>query len=329
MSTIRTFWPLRELNKRPDFDCSYLTATQLEQLVQRHQTQKLEDFDLYIFSRLHGRVGWGPDPYEDLREKGAKFIYETDDDLTGEYRDLAEHDRVAQTVAQCDAVTVSTGHLGEMMSRYEKPIHVLPNYIDTEFYTRVSLEAPRVHDGLVIGLAGTRSHWGDWLIVKKPLERIVEKYPHVTVACIGYRPEYLKPVAKLFLAPMAFDQYPALLRQLDIRLCPLEDSPFNKSKSPLAALEAMAAGRKLGKKLVGGAIPVCSSELVYDDTIQHLYNGLLVDEGGWFEALEQLVTDAGMRRRMALQGHRWVKKHRDIRSGVQLWANTYQEIVDA
>ena len=330
MSTIRTLWPMRELNKIDGFECSYLSVQQLLQMIQEQKTEQIENFDLYVLSRLHAPTEKGNKPFEKLRARGAKFIYETDDDLCGDYRDYGVAEWVKDTVSFCDAVTVSTPPLKHVMARHGKPVYVLKNFIDTGFYGAMSMEAKRQTDNLTIGLVGTSTHWPDWMQVVEPLKRIKTDYPHVRVCCVAYRPEYLKGVTDLFFGGLPFDLYPALLRQIDIRLCPLDTSDgFNRSKSSVAALEAMAAARPLGKR-VGGAIPICSGNglKVYKDAIRHGHNGLLVKDGDWYSAIASVVDNAPYRRRLAMNGSRWVRRYRDIKVGAPLWGEVYREVVN-
>lgn len=330
ISTIRTLWPMRELNKLGGFQCSHVTVNQLQQMIQEGKTDQIEDFDLYVLSRLHAPTDEGSKPFAKEREKGAKFVYETDDDLSGDYRDYGVAEWVEDTVAFCDAVTVSTPHLKKVMERHGKPVHVLRNFIDTEFYGAMSMGATRRADKVTIGLVGTSTHWPDWMQVAEPLKRIKADYPHVRVCCIAYRPEYLKEVTDLFFGGLPFDLYPALLRQIDIRLCPLDTSDaFNRSKSSIAALEAMAAARPLGKR-AGGAIPICSGNglKVYKDAIRHGHNGLLVKDGDWYGAIASVLDDARYRRRLAMNGLRWVRRYRDIKVGAHLWGEVYREVVN-
>jgi glycosyltransferase involved in cell wall biosynthesis len=318
IAAIRGIWPLIELNKRADFECAYVESQQMEKIVRAGKTDRLRDYDLYVVCRMHGPVN-GKDPFPFV---SGKLVYETDDDLTCEHRDFAVGQWVGDTVDLCDAVTVSTKHLNGVMQRYGKPTYTLPNYLRTDWYGKVSASAERLNDNLTIGLIGTPTHWGDWLIVLDALKRIKADYPNVTVACGGYRPPYLEDVIDVMYAPLPFESYPAMLRQFDIRLCPLDGTDkFNLSKSPIAALEAMAATRPTGDK-VGGATALCSDHPVYKGI-----NTPLVTDEQWYDAIATFIEDPRRRHEVSVAGHKWVRKHRDMRQGVKLWARTYHEIV--
>lgn len=327
ISVPRLLWPLRELNKHPEWACRAIGDADVKQMLATDSVSQLEGYDLYVFARVQGP---GRCPFEKELARGAKFVYETDDDLTDDYRAQGWELWIKQTVDWCDAVTVSTEPLARQMERYDKPVRVLPNYIDTAWYSSVSQSSERMEEGLTIGLAGTQTHFFDWCEVLEALIHIRERYPHVNVACLGYKPAYMDRVPGLLhFAPVPFGAYPKLLRQIDIRLCPLDmEDRFNHSKSDIAALEAMAAGREVRHKKLGGAIPVCSAGLVYEQSVRDGENGLLVHNGEWEEALVRLIEDRGLRIRLAAQGHEWVREHRDLAQGTRLWAEAYREIAE-
>lgn len=321
---VRCHWPLAALNRHPDFSCRVVSDRQLE--IMAGDYRGLASYDLYVFPRIHAP---GECPFEEMQARGVRFIYDTDDDLTGDHRDIGEAEAMRDTVEWCHAVTTSTPHLAGVMERYGKPVYCLPNYIDTSWYGKVSMATERQVKGLTIGLCGTSTHFFDWAIVVDALVRVKERHPEVTVVAIGYKPPFLDRVPGLeVLAPLPFQMYPGLLAQLDVRLCPLDAAdPFTASKSDIAALEAMAASRKLGKR-VGGAVPMGTDCNVYRDTIQHRQTGLLVKDGDWEAAIEEIVTDRALRRRLAIQGNRWVKANRDLVHGIPARAAAYKEILE-
>lgn len=327
MSTIRTCWPLAALNQTGSFKCRWVTNDDVRQMIEGNNYDSLRGHNIYILGRIHGPGE--ENPLGDVMEKDAKLVYDVDDDLLDGSRFNGYGDWVRNTGNLADAITVSTPELAERMADAlpDKPIYVLPNHVNVHFYAKVSSKAARFDERLTIGLLGTPTHFFDWALVVDSLIAIREKYPEVQVMCAGYRPEFLKRVPGLvFYAGKPFPQWPQLLRQVDIRLCTLEDDPFNESKSAIAALEAMAAVRPIGRRL-GGAVPVCSDHTVYKRVIQHRNNGLLVKDDNWYDALELLITNRELLKKLAVSGHRWVKKNRGLSHGTRLWAKAYQMIL--
>lgn len=327
ISILRTLWPFRELNAH-GHTCRFMDAQTMPDILTKapEETDKLlGGYDLYVMSRI---LGPGPCPLQAYKDKGAKVILEVDDDLTDETRVWGLSVYLDQVVPWCDAITTSSEHLSQLMRRrYHKRTFTLPNFIDTAHFGRVSAAAERIFKGLTVGLFGTGSHWFDWEVVVDALIAIKERYPETNIIAAGCYPEYLRHVPGLqFIQGLPFDQYPALLRQADIRLIPLEtDNEFNASKSPIAAIEAMAAQRPVGL-FMGGAVPVCTDHPVYRELVKP-DTGVLVQNNQWYEAIARLIEDVNLREALAVKGLNWVRANCDISFGYTLWEKAYGRIL--
>jgi glycosyltransferase involved in cell wall biosynthesis len=204
---------------------------------------------------------------------------------------------------------------------------VLPNHVDFGWFGQQSLLAERQVEGLTIGVLGTRTHYFDWIYLEEVFGRISREYDDVTILCAGFQPDYLEDYRCLSGVPYRY--YPQLMRQFDIVCCALDpDDVFNLSKSSIKALESMASARRLSSGKIGGAVAVCTDMTLYRRTVNHMHNGLLVDNEDWYEALKMLIEDERTRNRIAYVGHRWVEKNRDIKQGYRLWKNAYLRLLE-
>jgi glycosyltransferase involved in cell wall biosynthesis len=324
VSMVRCCWPLRELDKRNGWTARVVGDDVVQQMMQENTLSQLEGFDLYQLTRIHGP---GKEcPFQEMKAQGAKFIYDLDDDLTGDYREFGTKEWVSDTAGWVDAITCSTLPLAKQMARYGKPVYVLPNYIDTGWYGRASMASKRIVEGLTVGLVGTATHFFDWGIVLRALEWTKQKFPEVKIVVGGYKPPFMDRIPDLvFLAPTEFKDYPALLRQIDIRLLPLDDDPFNESKSDVGALEAMAAARSVGEG-EGGAVPIVSSGTAYE-SIQDGKTGLRCSSlKDWEYAIESLIVNEKMRNKLSQRGLTWVRQHRDLRHGLPGRVQVYKAV---
>lgn len=333
LTTYRALWPLEALAQRPDFGpCRFISQAEVREAMRTGRYAALtENYDLYVIQRLVAPDTAGAaEFFGRLRANGAKIVFETDDDLTDEHRWVGYGEWLEQTLAHVDAITVSTPALARRMERYGKPIYVAVNRIKTGWFAEVSLQAERLFkEQLVVGLVGTRTHWGDWHRVLDALKRIQREYPDVVIAVAGYNPPYFRCLGKQLVefAGVPFEIYPAIIRQFDIRLCPLDPAdPFNAAKSAVAALEAMAGARPVGKRL-GGAIPVVQRGVKhYQRVVAHRHNGIVVRDEDWYSALAELIEDHALRRKLSVNGLRWVRRHRDIGNAAE-WAAAYKQIL--
>ena len=331
ISAVRAIWPLAALNRRPDYSCLWVKPEDLfNELVAGH-ADKFSTYDVYVQVRANATIAPGEDPWEALLPDDAVQVYDLDDDLTGQFRDFGRQDGLRDTVGICDAITCTGENLASQMGQYGKPTYVVPNALDVAWYEKSCSRTERDDEVLTIGLIGTTTHFFDWLLVKDALVEIKAEFPHVRVLCGGYRPAYLEDVADEFYASVPFMVYPSLLRQIDIRLCPLEgkeQEPFNLSKSPIAALEAMAAARIVREGHLGGVIPLCSDHPVFQGTIQEGINGMLVKDDGWYDALRKVLKSGRRRTALATTALRWVRAHGSVDQTVDRWAEVYQTILE-
>lgn len=288
----------------------------------------LGDFDIYCISRLYH--DWGADDFvEAIHEKGGITVFDTDDDLTEEYRDLdGRGDEFIRQLGRVDLVTVSTPYLAERLGRYarRKPV-VLPNHVDFGWFRESSLMAERRFDGLTIGVIGTATHYDDWKCLERPFARLAEKYD-VTILVAGTEIDYLEDHEMVSGVPYRY--YPQLMRQFDIVCCTLDpEDRFNWSKSGIKSLEAMSSARRDKNGKVVGAVPVCTDMALYRRIVNDGHNGFLVDNDDWYEVLSRLIEDERTRNRVAYQGHRWVRDNRDIRCGYRMWKRAYLDALEA
>jgi L-malate glycosyltransferase len=109
------------------------------------------------------------------------------------------------------------------------------------------------------------------------------------------------------------------LQEIDIGIYPLPmDEDWVLGKSGLKALQYMAVGVPTVATNVG------STPIV----VNHERDGLLVEtEDQWLEALEQLIDDSELRRRLGANGRRKVVENYSIQAVCQKYLNIFDTIV--
>lgn len=199
-----------------------------------------------------------------------------------------------ECMREADAVTVTTPELAERYARFNPMTFPLPNCLDLN---DVSWQLPRKQrEGsvVVVGWAGSPTHLEDFRLVVGSLERLCRKYPHVKVAIGGSEEVFnllrgIPEDQKIFLPPVGFRDYPAMLANFDIGLVPLADNEFNRCKSDLKGLEYSCLG-----------IPVLASPTPsYQRLISDGINGYLcANTREWLGRLSYLVEKEAVRRKM-------------------------------
>lgn len=328
----RITMPLEYLNnKTRDIRCGWMTLKAAMSEMRSGQA-RVFDHDIIIAHRWLSEVDGAGEVIDALRVKGAKVIYEADDDYSGIYREADEiPGRTWKPyIGRVDAFTVTTKTLAERLDT-NRPTYVIPNAIDRAAFGAISQSTKRMFpDRLVIMLAGTKTHVEDWKVVAEVSPKIAAKYPQVKFVAVSEKwyYDYLEDAGFEFLPPAQYQMYPCVLAQADILLAPLVHDPFNACKSPIKAIEGWSAARKVGKTKTGGCVVVASKGPTYQGAVQHRHNGLLVEHTpqAWEDALCELVENWHLRQKLAVEGWKDSREY-DIESCWQKWAEAYRDIV--
>lgn len=299
----------------------------------------IDTYDLFVFARCS--IGRKKSSYESasillnkIHRAGKKVIYETDDDLSNEFRYTTNGDVV--TFAQwCNAITATTPYLAERMQKKTgKPAYVLPNMLDPLIWkTEPSMY---FNDDLIrIGLTGSTTHVHDWKVLETIIPRILDDYPNVKLILGGYNPEYLKKHERVecvppipYLSKNGGASYVDMIKNCDIILCPVDpDDPFNEGKSEIKYVEGAGATRLVdGEKM--GAACIATNNKIYQLGITNEKHGILVDHTpeAWDSAIRELITNDTYRRDMQMSGYKHIWKDYDLSKGWIQWANVYSKI---
>jgi glycosyltransferase involved in cell wall biosynthesis len=143
-------------------------------------------------------------------------------------------------------------------------------------------------EDIIIGWIGGPSTTKYLDIVRKPLQQIVEKYPHVKLLLIGANDLSIEGV-NVETHPWALDTEVELLKRFDIGIMPLYDDIWCAGKGGYKLLQYMAMG-----------IPsVVSPVGINTDIVNSSKFGLLAaTESDWLICFEKLIIDAALRAEM-------------------------------
>jgi glycosyltransferase involved in cell wall biosynthesis len=216
-----------------------------------------------------------------------------------------------------DALTVSTPPLAEAYRRFNPHVHVLPNcYDDADPLWDVP---PPTRQTVHVGFAGSDNHRDNLALLRGALEPVLRAHPEVRLleaGALDLLPHVDAPPEQLVhLGTLPFPVFPLLLRQMDVVLAPLVDEPFNGCKSNI---RCMTAG------LVGAPV-VASPVGAYAAYVRDGENGFLARSAReWALALERLVADPALRRRMGAANRRCAR-----RFAISRHAHRWMEVYDS
>jgi glycosyltransferase involved in cell wall biosynthesis len=354
--------PFEELRRHTDGFFDWASVSKVREWAQSNSFVKPTDYDLLLLPRhrpLPYEEGEVPEQlFERAEEAGfhlerkshlldlvrlykpfQSIVLEYDDDYFTGSRDLGYdyQELLHRLLNEVDAVTVSTPYIRDLIHRYAPgiPVYVLPNLVNWEEWQGWDRWDHWPEGQIVLGLTGSSTHYFDWHVLGKVLPRVLAEHENVSLLMAGFEPDYLEnlkvdfPERVVINTGVPYEQYPGLVRQADIVLCPvLPDDEFNLSKSAIKAIEGMAASRVLSDGKSGGAVPITSDLPYYRKVTGGDKRGLTVEhiEEAWYAAITKMVEDNKLRERLARKGHVWVHNHRSIERKWSLWLDAYREI---
>jgi len=288
----------------------------------------IKEADLIVIQRFFPRKET-EDVINRILASGKPVIYETDDLLTDIPAGNGSHllgekaaFRIQEFLPKVQAVTVSTENLAKVYRQYNRHIHVLPNLIDETLWTRTS---PAGCDKLVICYAGTPTHQDDLAIIEEALERIAVAFAdRVTFKFIGCTTKRISRIPGFSFLEFnaAYSPYAQFLQktEIDIALAPLKDNQFNRCKSNIKWLEYSACG-------IAG---VYSDLPPYNTSVRNGETGLLVENNAdaWYRAIETLILDAELRKKMARKAREEVLDNYTLTAGAHRYLETYRRIAE-
>jgi glycosyltransferase involved in cell wall biosynthesis len=244
-----------------------------------------------------------------LARRSARLVYDTDDATylrpaftpNTPFQRLRRFDKVAEVVSRARWVSVATAPIAMWARQYNERVSVVPMAVDLAEYDRVRPASST--DRIVLGWAGTAGGLRYLEALAPVLREVANRTPMVVrVISGGYRDVRL-PGVPVDARPWRADTALADMKDFDIGLVPLDDTPFEQAKFPFKLLQYLALG-----------VPAVSARVgVACDVIDHGRNGLLAaSPAEWRAALEALIADPDLRTRLASAGRETVAAHYTI-----------------
>ncbi len=205
-------------------------------------------------------------------------------------------DKIAGVMRRVDLVLAGNGYLGEYAAQAgARRVEVVPTVVDAETYRA----EPRSCSGetVTVGWIGTPATWRECVRPFLSMLRPTIGGQGVRLLLVGAgdaAPNSPAIVSRDWSEAREVDD----IRDMDIGIMPLPDTPWMRGKCGYKLIQYMACG-----------LPVVASPVgVNTEIVEHGVNGFLADtEEEWRKALETLIGDPELRERMGRAGRRKVE----------------------
>lgn len=295
------------------------------------------------------------DMVDTLHRQGVKVIYETDDTVLDSYGNERKNlmrveggmkEMAKETIARCDAVTVTNYILKEAMERFTtKPVIILPNYMDYEWYGEDPVHVPRTTDEIRLGWFGSKGHYEDLKMIQPAIKIILEKYKNVKfVYCgfggfssnkklteVGWGEDVFSDIPRNrreFVTGVEAEVWPIRhkLLDLDIGICPVIDDFFNNCKSNIKWQEFA-----MNETPTVCSPPLYSAHPVYKDksTVKHGKTGFIANTTDeWVKYLSLLIEDESLRKDIGCNARKEVDKRWNLDNHWREFEKVYLDVVN-
>ncbi len=265
-----------------------------------------------------------------IKEDGKKIVYDIDDaldliDTSNPFFYSVKKDASSALgiFKHADHITVANEELVEYArQRTAAPISIIPNCYDPADW---KFDRPK-REGFRIGFAGSCTHVPDLIEIVPVIQKLQSKFPNVKFLIMGFGPgtyeewltnfKYISPPEGIYLlneldkrlktiefewVPFVdYTIYPQVLTNmaLDIGICPLLDTPFNRHKSPSKAMEYA----------LSGALSLSSDVRPYNKEP----TSVLVDD--WEKALTHFIDNPDEIKWKHAAHMKWIQENRHIQT---------------
>jgi len=299
------------------FHTLYCTARRMKRLAY------LSQFDLIV---IHREVFpfFTPIMEKWVLRRHPKVIFSFDDAIHAGHHDVSmlnhpllyrfKYGRgVDEILRRSTHIIAGNRILADYATKFNSAVSIIPTVVDCSQYSF----KPVTEKGgpISIGWIGSRTTACYLPAIEPALTRLAHANPgRVRFSFLGY-PEYKPDVPNVSSLPFQLDTEMDYLRSLDIGIMPLPDTEWTRGKCAFKAIQYMGMG-----------IPTVASPVgITSDLIEHNVNGLLATSvEDWFQALNLLVNDASIRRRLSLEARRTIEQSYSL----QVWGPRLASLFD-
>lgn len=293
------------------------------------QAEKLGQYDV-VWSSYYTDISMFALSQIVAKKYGTKFVIDDDDDIYNIadtnpfWLKMTKKDQwtMQRMVEEAPYIVTTNERLQkhyQEKSFVDAKVFVLPNFIGGYKHPHFDNQFD-----VTITFFGGSAHTPDLerTGVMDALQKIMHKYKNVHVHFIGCKAKGYLPTSRFKFSygkigyEWLSDVWPNI--NADISIAPLEDTEFNRRKTPIKWMESAM----IPAAFIGSNIPP------FTDIVKDGETGLLVNNTSddWYEALEKLINNRKLRKQLADNARKEVEEH-TIENNWHKLKNLVEEIV--
>lgn len=239
------------------------------------------------------------------KRTGIAIVWDNDDDLAaipkgnaayrhyGGLRGERALASVRRIVASADLVTTSSTVLADgfrMMGAAQ--VRVVENHVRDE---NLLVRRGESDESILVGWVAGKEHHLDVerLPIRAVLEEILANHSGVRAVTIGVGLGIDDPRYE-HVPHLRFEEMPAHIARFDVGIAPIADLRINRARSNVKLKEYAVVG-----------VPWLASDIGPYARLGERQGGRLVNDDGWYDAIERLVIKRRERRRLAKRALKW------------------------
>jgi glycosyltransferase involved in cell wall biosynthesis len=283
---------------------------------------RLRSYGLVFIQREAALVG--PPLFEWLVHRSLPMVLDLDDSTYIErpsevYGSLAKvlkfHGKTGRMIPWVDHAVCGNPTIARYMTARGIDATVLPTIVDTsKFRPR---EDASTNDRLIVGWLGTHSTYSYLRMILPALRRVAETHRFRLRVIGAGKSERIDGIDAEFL-PWSLEREVSDIQGFDVGLYPIVADDWGAGKSGFKSIQYLSCG----VPFVASPVGVVAEIGVPNETHFEART-----EEQWVAALERLLRDAELRRRMGTSGRRFAVEHYSTRQSATALASVFRSVV--
>jgi glycosyltransferase involved in cell wall biosynthesis len=270
----------------------------------------MREYDLVFLYREAIPIG-PPIVERQIARLGIPIVYDFDDaiflpavsEANQAVSFLKNPARVSEILSLSRQVTVGNEFLASYARKFNPRVTVIPTAVDTNRFTPRANPVPAAGRKLVVGWIGSPTTFRYLESLKDVLAAVSARHPFtLKVSGAGRAVDF--PGVDVQVVPWSMADEVSLFNTCDIGVYPLTDDDWSRGKCGFKAIQCMACG-----------VPVVAAAVgVNREIITHGVDSMLASTPeDWIAHLTVLLTNAELRRSMAVAGRKTIEARYSLR----------------